>query len=199
MKEGLIESSRFLRNPLDVLAQQIVAHVAISGDTNVSDLKKLVRRFAGFAEISDELLSNVLDLLAGRYPSEEFSELRPRIVWDRVNDVVRARDGSRRLAVTSGGIYIGAFTPGESALLKDLAERFTLRFFRFSSTTTRMDDLTELTYGGTHTRVGDALDGAREELAGVPLAGLVLVSTLTGQHPIVSQLNGHVFGKNSTF
>jgi ATP-dependent Lhr-like helicase len=116
MIEGQIESTRFLRNPLDVLAQQIVAHVAISGDTSLGELAKLVRRCAGFAEISDELLNNVLDLLAGRYPSEEFSELRPRIVWDRVNDVIRARDGSRRLAVTSGGTIpdrglFGVFLP----------------------------------------------------------------------------------------
>ncbi|MBI5088001.1 MAG: DEAD/DEAH box helicase, partial [Actinobacteria bacterium] len=97
MIDGQIESTRFLRNPLDVLAQQIVAHVAISGDTPLADLRGLVRRCACFAELSDELLNNVLDLLAGRYPSEEFSELRPRIVWDRVNDVVRAREGSRRL------------------------------------------------------------------------------------------------------
>lgn len=69
-----------------------------------------------------------------------------------------------------------AFTPGESALLQALAERFTLRFFRFSSATTRMDDLGQLTYGGTHTHLGDALNSAREELAGVPLSGLVLVS-----------------------
>ncbi|MGE0140109.1 MAG: helicase-related protein, partial [Ilumatobacteraceae bacterium] len=116
MIDGQIESTRFLRNPLDVLAQQIVAHVAISGDTPLAELRRLVRRCACFAELSDELLNNVLDLLAGRYPSEEFSELRPRIVWDRVNDVVRAREGSRRLAVTSGGTIpdrglFGVFLP----------------------------------------------------------------------------------------
>ena len=76
----------------------------------------LVRRCSNFAEISDELLVNVLDLLAGRYPSEEFSELRPRIVWDRVNDTVRAREGAKRLAVTSGGTIpdrglFGVFLP----------------------------------------------------------------------------------------
>ena len=101
MVDGLIEHTHYLRNPLDVLAQQIVAHVAITGDVAVRDLATLVRRCANFAELSDELLHNVLDLLAGRYPSEEFTELRPRLVWDRVNDTVRARDGSKRLAVTS--------------------------------------------------------------------------------------------------
>ncbi len=103
MVDGEIESSRFLRNPLDVLAQQIVAHVSMTPDVPVTELAALVRRCACFAELSDELLGNVLDLLAGRYPSEEFSELRPRIVWDRVAGTLRARDGSRRLAVTSGG------------------------------------------------------------------------------------------------
>src|SRR5690606_37374809 len=90
MLNGQIESTRFLRNPLDVLAQQIVAHVAISGECPLADVAALVRRCSGFAELSDELLNNVLDLLAGRYPSDEFSELRPRLVWDRVENVLRA-------------------------------------------------------------------------------------------------------------
>jgi ATP-dependent Lhr-like helicase len=116
MIDGEIEHSRYLRNPLDVLAQQIVAHTAASGETTVAELAALVRRSANFHELSDELLGNVLDLLAGRYPSEEFSELRPRIVWDRVADTVRARDGSKRLAVTSGGTIpdrglFGVFLP----------------------------------------------------------------------------------------
>ena len=116
MLDGEIEHSRYLRNPLDVLAQQIVAHTAATGDVTVADLSALVRRSANFHELTDELMTNVLDLLAGRYPSEEFSELRPRIVWDRVNDVVRARDGSKRLAVTSGGTIpdrglFGVFLP----------------------------------------------------------------------------------------
>ena len=116
MIDGEIEHSRYLRNPLDVLAQQIVAHTAATGEVAVPDLAALVRRSAGFHDLSDELLGNVLDLLAGRYPSEEFSELRPRIVWDRVNDTVRARDGSKRLAVTSGGTIpdrglFGVFLP----------------------------------------------------------------------------------------
>ncbi len=116
MIDGEIEHSRYLRNPLDVLAQQIVAHTAASGECTVSELAELVRRSANFHELSDELLGNVLDLLAGRYPSEEFSELRPRIVWDRVNDTLRARDGSKRLAVTSGGTIpdrglFGVFLP----------------------------------------------------------------------------------------
>ena len=116
MLDGEIEHTRYLRNPLDVLAQQIVAHTAATGDVAVSELASLVRRCANFHDLTDELLGNVLDLLAGRYPSDEFSELRPRIVWDRVNDVIRAREGSKRLAVTSGGTIpdrglFGVFLP----------------------------------------------------------------------------------------
>ena len=115
MHDGLIESTRYLRNPLDVLAQQIVAHLAVA-PCSLEELTALVRRCACFADLTDDLLVNVLDLLAGRYPSEEFGELRPRIVWDRVGGELRARDGARRLAVTSGGTIpdrglFGVFLP----------------------------------------------------------------------------------------
>jgi ATP-dependent Lhr-like helicase len=102
MHDGLIEQTRYLRNPLDVVAQQIVAMTAMEA-WSVPDAAALVRRAAGFADITDDVLSGVLDLLAGRYPSDEFSELRPRIVWDRVGERIRAREGAKRLAVTSGG------------------------------------------------------------------------------------------------
>ena len=103
MVTGEIETTRFLRNSLDVLAQQIVAHLSIAGEMEVSALALMVRRCAGFHEISDEQLNNLLDLLAGRYPSDEFASLKPRIVWDRVNGKIRAREGAQRLAVTNGG------------------------------------------------------------------------------------------------
>ena len=92
MHDGLIESTRYLRNPLDVLAQQIVAHLAV-GPCSVEDLAALVRRCACFADLTDDLLVNVLDLLAGRYPSEEFGELRPA---DRVGPRRRAAPGPGR-------------------------------------------------------------------------------------------------------
>ena len=115
MQHGLIESTRFLRNPLDVLAQQIVAMCAMD-DWPIAKLAKLVRGSANFAEISDDMLNNTLDLLAGRYPSEQFAELRPRIVWDRVEDEVRGRRGAQRLAVTNPGTIpdrglFGVFLP----------------------------------------------------------------------------------------
>jgi ATP-dependent helicase Lhr and Lhr-like helicase len=102
MGKGLIEETWIVRNPLDVLAQQIVAMCAVE-EWDVGELATLVRRAAPFADLSDELLEAVLDLLSGRYPSSEFSELRPRIVWDRATGRLRARQGAQRLAVTSGG------------------------------------------------------------------------------------------------
>jgi ATP-dependent Lhr-like helicase len=102
MRAGLIEETRYPRNPLDVLAQQIVAACALD-DWPVEELAALVRGAANYADLSDDALHAVLDLLAGRYPSDEFAELRPRIIWDRVDGVVRGRPGAQRLAVTSGG------------------------------------------------------------------------------------------------
>jgi ATP-dependent helicase Lhr and Lhr-like helicase len=151
MIDGQIESSRFLRNPLDVLAQQIVAHVAAVEECSVDEVTSLVRRCANFAEISDELLNNVLDLLAGRYPSEEFSELRPRLVWDRVNNTLRARDGSKRLAVTSGGTIpdrglFGVFLP-DGTRVGELDEEMVYESrpgetFVLGASTWRIEDIT---------------------------------------------------------
>ncbi|HTK61373.1 MAG TPA: ATP-dependent helicase [Pseudonocardia sp.] len=102
MAVGAIESLHYPRNPLDVLAQQIVAMVAMEPWT-VSDIADLVRRAAPFTALPDSALHATLDMLAGRYPSEDFGELRARITWDRVTDELRGRPGAQRLAVTSGG------------------------------------------------------------------------------------------------
>ena len=102
MASGAIEAVRYPRNPLDVLAQHVVAMVALETWT-VPDLAALVRRAAPFASLPDDALHAVLDMLAGRYPSEEFGELRARITWDRIAGELRGRPGSQRLAVTSGG------------------------------------------------------------------------------------------------
>ncbi|KOX24311.1 DEAD/DEAH box helicase [Nocardiopsis sp. NRRL B-16309] len=102
MRAGDIERLEIPRDPLDVLAQQIVAMVAMD-DWPVADLAALVRRAAPFARLADSVLESVLDMLSGRYPSDEFAELRPRVVWDREADVLRARPGAQRLAVISGG------------------------------------------------------------------------------------------------
>jgi ATP-dependent helicase Lhr and Lhr-like helicase len=102
MLEGAIEETVIPRNPLDVLAQQIVA-IAADEEISVDDLHELVRGAYPFADLSRQQLENVLDMLAGRYPSDEFAELRPRIVWDRTAGVIRGREGVRRLAVTNAG------------------------------------------------------------------------------------------------
>ncbi|TCB96246.1 ATP-dependent helicase [Micromonospora zingiberis] len=102
MGEAAIEELHHPRNPLDVLAQQIVAMVALD-QWRVGDLAAVVRRAAPFAELPDSALHAVLDMLSGRYPSTAFAELRPRLVWDRATDVLTGRPGAQRLAVTSGG------------------------------------------------------------------------------------------------
>jgi len=102
MRSGGIEALAVPANPLDVLAQQIVAMVAMD-DWTVGELHELVRRSASFAGLGRATLESVLDMLAGRYPSTDFAELRPRLVWDRITDTLTARPGAQRLAVTSGG------------------------------------------------------------------------------------------------
>jgi ATP-dependent helicase Lhr and Lhr-like helicase len=105
MREGLIETTVVPRNPLDVLAQQVVAIAATAGDEGVAvdALHALVRRTWTYADLELRQLENVLDMLDGRYPSQEFGELRPRIVWDRVAGTIRARSGARQLAIANAG------------------------------------------------------------------------------------------------
>src|SRR5215216_4836011 len=119
MRAGAIEAMRYPRNPLDVLAQQIVAMVAMD-DWTIEDLEALARRAAPFAELPRSALDSVLDMLSGRYPSDEFAELRPRLNWDRVEGRLVGRPGAQRLAVTSGGTIpdrglFGVFLVGERA------------------------------------------------------------------------------------
>lgn len=102
MLEGAIEPVAMPKNPLDVLAQQIVAQVAVAPQ-QLDDLERTFRRAANFRTLTRELLVAVLDMLAGRYPSHEFAELKPRIVWDRDTDTLTARSGAGRVAITSGG------------------------------------------------------------------------------------------------
>src|SRR3954451_3780151 len=151
MVTGQIETTRFLRNPLDVLAQQIVAHVSTHPECTVESVAAMVRRCANFAELSDDLLHNVLDLLSGRYPSEEFNELRPRLVWDRTGGTLRAREGSKRLAVTSGGTIpdrglFGVFLP-DGTRVGELDEEMVYESrpgetFVLGASTWRIEDIT---------------------------------------------------------
>lgn len=102
MKEGRVEETFYGRNPLDILAQQIVAITSLEM-MKTDDLFALLRRAAPFAELPRGSFEGVLDMLSGRYPSDEFAELRPRLTWDRIANTVRAREGARRIAVVNGG------------------------------------------------------------------------------------------------
>jgi ATP-dependent Lhr-like helicase len=117
MREGRVEATRYPRAPLDVLAQQLVAAVATEPQ-RADALYRLVRGAAPFAELSRGAFDGVLDLLTGRYPSDEFADLRPRLTWDRATGRLTPRDGALRLAVTNGGTIpdrglYGVFLAGE--------------------------------------------------------------------------------------
>ncbi len=102
MRAAQIEETRVPRNPLDVLAQQVVAATAVE-TWRADDLYALVRRAYPFAELPRSLFDAVLAMLAGSYPSDEFADLRPRVAWDRAAGLVSARPDARRLAVVAGG------------------------------------------------------------------------------------------------
>jgi ATP-dependent helicase Lhr and Lhr-like helicase len=102
MHDGAVEATRYPRNPLDIVAQQIVAMTAMD-DWEVDTLFGTIRRAAPFAELSRTVFDGVLDMLSGRYPSDEFAELRPRVTWDRVAGTLSAREGAKRVAIANGG------------------------------------------------------------------------------------------------
>jgi len=102
MADGQIEAVPHLRNPLDVLAQQIVS-CCLDDTPTAQAVYDMMRHAQPFAELPRPAFDSVLDMLAGRYPSEDFAELRPRLVWDRATDKLSARPGSRQLVTTSGG------------------------------------------------------------------------------------------------
>jgi ATP-dependent Lhr-like helicase len=102
MHEGQVESTRYPRNPLDVLAQQIVAMAGMDS-WPVDDLLATVRGAAPYTDLSRRMFEGVLDMLSGRYPADEFAELRPRVTWDRVHDTVTGREGAKRVAIANAG------------------------------------------------------------------------------------------------
>jgi ATP-dependent Lhr-like helicase len=102
MREGEIEETTIPQNPLDVLAQHLVSMAALD-EWDVDEVERLVTATESFRELSREQLENVLDMLDGRYPSDRFAELRPRIVWDRTGGTIHGRKGSRQLVVTNAG------------------------------------------------------------------------------------------------
>ena len=153
MREGAIESLRIPTNPLDVLAQQVVAAVAVEAH-DVDALFALFRRSAPFASLPRSAYDATLDLLSGRYPSDEFAELRPRIVWDRVTGQLTGRPGAQRLAVTSGGTIpdrglFGVYLVGDGAgrRVGELDEEMVYEsrvgdVFALGATSWRIEDIT---------------------------------------------------------
>jgi ATP-dependent Lhr-like helicase len=153
MRTGAIESMRVPTNPLDVLAQQVVATTALEA-WPVDDLYDLVRRSAPFANLPRSAYDATLDLLSGRYPSDEFAELRPRVVWDRVGGTITGRPGAQRLAVTSGGTIpdrglFGVFLVGEGTgrRVGELDEEMVYEsrvgdVFALGATSWRIEDIT---------------------------------------------------------
>jgi ATP-dependent Lhr-like helicase len=152
MRSGAIEKMSVPANPLDVLAQQVVAALAMD-DWAVDDLYALVRRAASYAQLPRAAFDATLDLLSGRYPSDEFAELRPRIVWDRVTGTLSGRPGAQRLAVTSGGTIpdrglFGVFLVGEKASrVGELDEEMVYEsrvgdIFALGATSWRIEDIT---------------------------------------------------------
>jgi ATP-dependent Lhr-like helicase len=155
MSTGQIESLRVPTNPLDVLAQQIVAATAL--DTwDVEELLTLVRRSAPFTSLPRSAFDATLDLLSGRYPSDEFAELRPRVVWDRVAGTLTARPGAQRLAVTSGGtipdrglfgVFLVSGAKGPGRRVGELDEEMVYEsrvgdVFALGATSWRIEDIT---------------------------------------------------------
>ncbi len=102
MRNHAIEPTRIPHDPLDVLAQQLVA-TAATGTWHIEDLYDLVRRSFPYRNLTRTVFTSVLDMLAGRYPSDDFAPLRPRIVWDRTTDTVHGRRSARMVAVTNPG------------------------------------------------------------------------------------------------
>ena len=173
MHEGLVESTRFLRNPLDVLAQQIVAIVAqppslalrtpaelkkpkeAPPEIGVEEVFRMIRGAAGFSSLTRTAFTGVLDLLAGRYPSDEFADLRPRITWDRTRDTLTPRDGVKMMAILNGGTIpdrglYGVFlsgTEGKPVRVGELDEEMVFESrngdtFILGASTWRIDEIT---------------------------------------------------------
>jgi ATP-dependent helicase Lhr and Lhr-like helicase len=151
MGRGAIESLRVPRNPLDVLAQHIVAMVA-SEPWHVDALRAVVHRSASFRDLPDDAFTGVLDMLAGRYPSHAFADLAPRIVWDRETDVLTPRRGAKTIALISGGtipdrgtygVYLGEDGPRVGELDEEMVHETTPgQTFTLGATTWRVERIT---------------------------------------------------------
>lgn len=198
MRSGGIEELRIPANPLDVLAQQVVAATSIE-EWDVEELFDVVRRAAPYSHLPRSAYDAVLDLLTGRYPSDEFAELRPRVTWDRVTGRLSGRPGAQRLAVTSGGTIpdrglYGVFLAGEGTNRRvgELDEEMVYEsrvgdVFALGATSWRIEDITRdqvivtpapgvpgrLPFwkgdaAGRPTELGEAIGAFTRELAALP-------------------------------
>nr|WP_244882522.1 ATP-dependent helicase [Gordonia desulfuricans] len=152
MRAGEIEELTVPTNPLDVLAQQTIAAAAVD-DLDVDDWFETVRRSAPYRDLGRSIYEATLDLISGRFPSDEFAELRPRVTWDRDRNVLSGRRGAQRLAVTSGGTIpdrglFGVFMVGEKAArVGELDEEMVYEsrvgdVFALGATSWRIEDIT---------------------------------------------------------
>src|SRR4051794_29949493 len=155
MHRGSIEPTRYPRNPLDVLAQQLVAMIAVE-PWHADELFAFVRQCASFSDLARSSFDGVLDMLSGLYPSDEFAELRPRVTWDRVTNVLTPRPGAKRIAITSGGTIpdrglFGVFLAGgekmQSARVGELDEEMVFESrvgetFLLGASTWRIEEIT---------------------------------------------------------
>ena len=126
MREGTIEPTLVPQNPLDVLAQQLVA-LCVPRAWKVAELHALVRRSYPFHRLTLEALHATLDMLSGAYPSDEFAELRPLLVWDRAKDEVSGRKAARLTAQLNAGTIpdrgaFPVFLAGEGPRVGELDE-----------------------------------------------------------------------------
>ena len=151
MREGAIETLAVPRNPLDVLAQHVVATAAVE-PWPVAELARMVRRAANFRDLPDAALTAVLDMLSGLYPSHDFAELRPRLNWDRERDVIEGRPGARMLAAVNAGtipdrglfgVYVGEDGPRVGELDEEMVhESISGQTFTLGATTWRIREVT---------------------------------------------------------
>ncbi|HEY3057102.1 MAG TPA: DEAD/DEAH box helicase, partial [Thermoanaerobaculia bacterium] len=155
MHRSAIEPTRYPRNPLDIVAQQVVAMVSVD-DWHADELFAAIRRAAPFAELSRTAFDGVLDMLSGLYPSDEFAELRPRITWDRVTNMITARPGAKRVAILNGGtipdrglygVFLAGAEKAQSARVGELDEEMVFESrvgetFLLGASTWRIEEIT---------------------------------------------------------
>ena len=151
MRKGLIEETVVPKNPLDVLSQQIVAMCAVE-DLTIEQIETMVRRSHNFATLSRDVLESVLGMLSGQYPSDEFADLKPRIIWDRATGVISSRGDARTVAIVNAGtipdrglygVFLGVGGPRVGELDEEMVyESRPGETFLLGATTWRIEQIT---------------------------------------------------------